>query len=186
MPSSKKRCVIYALTDDGTLDTIRYVGQTTNFERIVTLHFCRKRNGSPRDKWIELLQSQGRKPIAIALSTVVGDASIVAHRAESEHIVQWVRQTRGGLLNVASRQGWLATEPLLVKEHKSDRIEFDEKARWAIRKCIQLGLMEMPSTYRGWGRLLVPVTKRKRRIKDSLKKAMRAFEGIRTQYAKSN
>jgi hypothetical protein len=185
MANKRKQCVIYALTDDGTLDTVHYVGQTTNFDRIVSLHIGRKRNGSPRDKWIELLLASGKRPIAIALSTVIGDASIIAYHVESQHIHQWVHYTKGGLLNVASRQGWQQTEKLLAAEHKADRNEFEEKARWAIRKCIQLGLMEMPSTYRGWGRLLVPKTKRKRRIKDNLKKATRALQKIQSRYCKS-
>ena len=146
---------IYALTEDGTLETVRYVGQTNRFDRIVSRHISQPRPGLPRDLWIKDMRRRGKRPVAVQLGSVLGN-ELVSRGAECEYIRQWTRYTDGKLLNVDSRE-----KPLTPEEIKADQAAFLEMARWAINRCIEDGLIEQPSTKTGWGRLLDPDNRRR-------------------------
>jgi hypothetical protein len=148
---------IYALTEDGTLNTIRYVGQTNKMKGLVARHMARAPLGRPRDQWIAELKQQGRRPVAVQLSSVVGTQQ-AAYTAEAEHIRQWTHYTGGCILNIDRRD-----PPVTPDDRKASVAEFMDVARWAIRQCIDRGLIDQPRDDRGWGRLLTP-DKCKRRL----------------------
>jgi len=149
--------VIYALTEPGDDEDIRYIGATINPTNRRHSHTHIGTGNSPRDRWVADLKRRKLHYGFRILASVLGSWQ-KRDAAEREVIAQYAKERPDRLLNIIDRRERTYGQPDRHNRRRAivAREEFERIARWAIRKCIMDGSLEKPEYKHGWWRHMKP------------------------------